>query len=142
MSILDKHADKWHPEPNSGCYLWVGATLGQRDPRPAVRHEGKTVLVSRLVCEEAYGDMTGYQALHKPHCEVGLCVNDKHLYKGTHSDNERDKHRHKADTYGITATPNGFKVQLFHKYVGYSTTLEGAVVIREEWLNVNKNRTD
>ena len=26
MSLLEEYADKWAPEPNTGCYLWHGST--------------------------------------------------------------------------------------------------------------------
>lgn len=91
-AILQRHQDKWVPEPNSGCYLWVGALAGNkcRQPRPRVEIAGKKYYVSRLVCEEAYGSMDGYLACHKSFCGNFLCVNPDHLYRGTASDNMMD----------------------------------------------------
>ena len=94
MSILERHADKWAPEPNTGCYLWYGAVAGKANDRPQIRVGGKMDLISRLVCEEIYGPRPSdkHCALHNTRngCVGGHCVNGGHLRWGTQAENMRD----------------------------------------------------
>ena len=93
MDTLTRHADKWTPEPNTGCYLWTGAIGSHGRPQVGVSDK-KTALVSRLVCEEAYGPppTPNHQAAHATMsgCIGGLCVNDDHLRWATVSENQLD----------------------------------------------------
>jgi hypothetical protein len=77
MSVLDRHEDKWTPEPNSGCYLWHGAV--SRGGYGNVRLPGRrTGAVHRLVCEEIHGPAPdGAQGSHL--CHTPACVNPAHL---------------------------------------------------------------
>ena len=92
MSILERHADKWTPEPNTGCYLWTGA-IGAR---PMVGIAGNKIeVMARLVCEETYGSAPEDKplALHNtPNgCVGGLCVAPHHLRWGSKRDNALDE---------------------------------------------------
>ena len=86
------------PEPNSGCWLWLGATKHGypflwRGPRGERRH----IFVHRQVCEEKHGPLGPLIARHT--CDVPLCVNPDHVIPGTHADNVADKMgrgRHRA----------------------------------------------
>ena len=92
---LERHADKWIPEPNTGCFLWFGAISAAPASRPMVGIAGnKIALVSRLVCEEAYGPppTSKHEAAHNtPNgCVGGLCVNNAHLRWATRKENAAD----------------------------------------------------
>lgn len=99
--ILEEHADKWIPEPNTGCYIWTAAGDGERS-RPVVSVGGNKIsIVSRLVCEETYGPAPADKplalhntplALHNtPNgCIGGLCVNGAHLRWATAHENHMD----------------------------------------------------
>ena len=91
MSILDQHWDKWVPEPNTGCYLWIGGITGTRGKRPYLAAEGG--YVARLVCEETNGPppFPRAEAAHKKFCSNGMCVNGDHIYWASRSQNEFDK---------------------------------------------------
>lgn len=93
MSILERHAEKWQPEPNTGCYIWTAATAGTRGKRPYVRYRGKYQCVTRIVCEEENGPppFPKAEAAHKPLCGNALCVNGIHTYWASRSQNEMDK---------------------------------------------------
>jgi hypothetical protein len=81
------------PEPNSGCWLWMGSVnscgyghfgLGSRTDKTR-----RIVTASRFAFELTYGPVPdGLQVLH--HCDVPCCVNPEHLYAGTRSQNMQD----------------------------------------------------
>lgn len=79
--------DRYIPEPNSGCWLWIGSlstsgygrmTIGQRQ-----------IQAHRFSFEAHNGNIPdGLEVLHK--CDNPMCVNPDHLRAGTHKDNMRD----------------------------------------------------
>ncbi len=82
---MEDFFERCSPEPNSGCWIWLGATSKgypciRRRPSPTIR-------VHRLVLAEKLGRpiRSGFHALHI--CDVTLCINPAHLYEGSHSQN-------------------------------------------------------
>jgi hypothetical protein len=89
-SLLELHSDKWTPEPNTGCYIWMN---GER--RPNVRVNGRLRIVSHMVCEEVYGPppTPKHVAAHNtPNGCVGnvACVNGDHLRWASRRENALD----------------------------------------------------
>lgn len=75
------------PEPNSGCYLWMGNSLRWGYGR--FHHGGKRPLAHRFAWELNRGPIpAGIHVLHR--CDNPSCVNVDHLYLGTHRDNMAD----------------------------------------------------
>lgn len=75
------------PEPNSGCFLWIGAL--QKDGYGTLRSDGRSLLAHRAAWEAAFGTPPADKyVLHK--CDVPWCVNPAHLYIGTQFDNMGD----------------------------------------------------
>jgi hypothetical protein len=76
------------PEPNSGCYLWLGRV--DTNGRPTLNINGKTTRANRAALELKLGRplLPGMFACHD--CDVPLCINEDHLFEGTHLDNMAD----------------------------------------------------
>jgi hypothetical protein len=89
-SLWDRFHDKALPEPNSGCWLWIGAVkefgygvigLGRREQGTAKAH--------RVAYELYCGPIpAGQNVLHR--CDNPSCVNPEHLFLGSLSDNMKD----------------------------------------------------
>ena len=81
---------KWVPEPNSGCWLWFGASSSWGYGN--VRLRGRYLRAHRVSWERANGPVpVGLVVMHK--CDVRCCVNPDHLRLGTKRDNSVDMAR-------------------------------------------------
>lgn len=77
-----KFEDKFIPEPNSGCWLWLHAV----DKDGYGKHNGER---AHRYSYRLYKNDPGL--LHVLHiCDNPYCVNPDHLFLGTHSDNMKD----------------------------------------------------
>lgn len=90
LSILERFESKYIPEPNSGCWLWLGSkTLAGYG---YFRVGNKMKRAHRVSFELFKGDILGdFYVLHT--CDIPSCVNPNHLFLGTQKDNMRDMMR-------------------------------------------------
>lgn len=81
---------KWQPEPNSGCWLWLGSA--DKNGYGKIYVDGQSRLAHRisyaLHCHEI---PDGAHICHK--CDTPSCVNPNHLFLGDHRSNMADKKR-------------------------------------------------
>ena len=92
MSVWERIEKYTMPEPNSGCWLWIGACAADGYPRITIGSltdkSKKSVRVNRFVCHAFHGLPDGMHALHK--CDNVICINPDHIYPGTAKQNTKD----------------------------------------------------
>ncbi len=87
--LRERFEEKWIGEPNSGCWLWLGASVpkgyGYIASGDGATSESAHRISWRLHC----GDIPpGMCVLHR--CDMPCCVNPDHLFLGTVQDNSTD----------------------------------------------------
>lgn len=89
LSPIDYILENSIPEPNSGCWIWLGSWMGDpNNPYGCANHRNIHMRAHRFSYRAFKGETNGLNVLHK--CDVRMCVNPEHLFLGTHSDNMQD----------------------------------------------------
>lgn len=87
--IIAKFEDSYIPEPNSGCWLWLGPFF-MRGDYGCFSCGRRTMVRAHRLAYEIYCDAPGDEhVLHT--CDMPSCVNPDHLFLGSQADNMRDK---------------------------------------------------
>lgn len=82
--------DRSIPEPNSGCWLWLGSLRGGSNVYGYVGLAAAPHTVAHRLSYEAFKGAipAGLCVCHR--CDQPSCVNPDHLWLGTYRDNTRD----------------------------------------------------
>ncbi len=94
-AAVEHFMDRCEPEPNSGCWIWLGGAYA-RTRYGNCRILPGYVLAHRTAYRLFVGEPGASMVLHR--CDVRRCVNPAHLYLGDHRQNMIDmKARDRAD---------------------------------------------
>lgn len=109
-SLIDRFEDFYVPDPNSGCWLWIGVSNAQGYGHfkiPDQYGEWRTVKAHRAAYQLYRGVEvpSNMQLMHK--CDTPCCVNPDHLEIGTRNDNQQDMARKGRGTKSSIGLPWG-----------------------------------
>ena len=121
MTILDKLASRI--QEDADCMLWLG---GCCNGHPSIRHDGKSVLLRRILWEERNGPIPAGHIVRVT-CESVKCVNPDHIHLTT-----RKKLGKELGAIGIMSGPVRSAAIARTKRVGHQAklTLEAVRDIR------------
>lgn len=89
--IVRAFEDSFIPEPNSGCWLWIGPIFKRRGGYGAFSCGPYVMERAHRIAWKIYRGVAAGR-MHVLHsCDNPLCVNPDHLWLGTQADNMRDK---------------------------------------------------
>jgi hypothetical protein len=89
--MMEKFWERVLPEPNSGCWLWIGAMGGAHYGVISI-NPGQRIAAHRYSLQLHGVDIPDHLfVLHR--CDTPLCVNPNHLFVGTYKDNAQDRDR-------------------------------------------------
>jgi len=102
--FIKSFESKISPEPNTGCWLWLGNVLSKRNGYAVFTHRPTNIIMQRAhrISWKIYKNHNITQNDHVLHkCDNPICVNPDHLFIGDQIKNMEDmamKNRHAFGT--------------------------------------------
>lgn len=104
--------ERFIPEPNSGCWLWLGSSV-------RALSQARAILICSMPCgAQNVVNRLMWMCLHGPipdslfvlhTCDTGLCINPDHLYLGDQAQNMRDVSNRERHHRRGSALPRGVR---------------------------------
>ena len=116
--LLERIADLSMPEPNSGCWIWIGAVKGRDKDHEygMMMVDGRPRSAHRMACEAVRGPISDELVVDHL-CRNSICVNPDHLEPVTLSQNQ-------------LRSPLKFGEFCLH---GHERTAENTYVVKNGW---------
>lgn len=117
------------PEPNSGCWIWLGG-LSKDSGYGNISINGVSVKAHRVSFEEFVRPIpAGKEVCHS--CDFPPCINPEHLFVGSHFENmqDRDRKQRRKAPVGVT---NGFSILTDEDVRGIRVMLQRRTETQEE----------
>ena len=103
-SIKEEFEDRFIPEPNSGCWLWIGPIFKLRGGYGCFNYKTELMQRAHRVSWKLYCDNTITEKDHVLHkCDNTICVNPDHLFIGDQILNMYDKSMKGRQLEGVCA---------------------------------------
>lgn len=138
-AFVTKYSDLIIPEPNSGCWFWMGQLNQHGYGR--LRIDGHLRMAHRVAFETDRGPIPfGLEIDHL--CRIKCCCNPDHLEPVTRSENIRRAVEHKRSHTDRTVCVNGHPLKL-HEEIrpnGHRRCTECARIGRRRWAVTEAGR--
>lgn len=112
------------PEPNTGCWLWLGSVNAEGYGKFLVEKSRGPELAHRAAVELYTGHRIPQGVLGCHHCDTPACVNPSHIFLGSHADNRRDS---------IERRENGESQPAIAAALGINQSTVSRICRRERW---------